>query len=250
MIENKLKATELIDKALAREGYESFAVVGRKGAGKTTYAVKVATQLYQMRGYGEDSAYKLALKVLLFDKNEIIAFLKHNAGRQQAILIWDDARAHGSAMGYLTQPRETQILLGLMDTARDSVASVILTSPSTKGLLGFLKNEEGWLIKVTKSRIANWRDGTSYQRYELPSGQMRIAKKYIDQFHRMLPSDIYQAIKEKRRHYKDIIIKNLEDRIKTSNEIMAKKYAREKALLEQDGNLETEEEEGSEEEHD
>ena len=250
MIENKFKATELIDKALAREGYESFAVVGRKGAGKTTYAVKVATQLYQMRGYGEDSAYKLALKVLLFDKNEIIAFLKHNAGRQQPILIWDDARAHGSAMGYLTQPRETQILLGLMDTARDATAGLILTSPSTKGLLSFLKNEEGWLVKVTKSRIANWRDGTLYQRYELPSGQMRIAKKWIDRFHRMLPTDIYQAVKEKRRHYKDIIIKNLEDRIKASNEVMARKYAREKVLIENNCDLDPEEEEGDGEEHD
>lgn len=238
MIETRFKATELIHRATRREGYESFAVVGKRGAGKTTYCVKVMTQVYVLRGYGEDDAYRLALKHLIFDQNEIITFLKNHSGRQAPVLTWDDIRAHASGYSAIMAPRQTQILLGLFDTIRDSTAGFLSTSPSVKGVLSFIKLAEGWLVKVTNGKQYNWRDGTGYSKYELPSGTTKIAKRFIDKFHCMLPDDVFQAVRQKRMYYKDIVIKNLEDRIKESNEVMAKRYAREKALVENDGEVE------------
>lgn len=228
MIEERFVVTKYIMRSFKREGYEAFSIVGKKGVGKTTFSIKIMCQIFQELGYGEDNAYKLALSNLIFDKQEIIKFLRKYTNHQQPVLCWDDVRAHASGMSYTTAPRETQMLLGLMDTARDSVCGFLMTAPSTHGVLRFIRREEGWLTKITKGKEANWRIAKGYSRYELPSGQMRISHRFNDSFHYKLPDDVYAQVKEKRRHYKQIVINNIQKLIdRTDNQRQKKRYEEE-----------------------
>jgi len=218
MLESKLFATIKAGQAHRVEGYIYFSVTGVKGGGKTTYTIKVMTQVFMALGYGEDDAYRMALKHLLYDKKEVISFLRHHSGHQQAIMTWDDCRVHGSGMSYITAPRETQILSGLFDTARDSVACIMTTAPSSRGLLSFLKNELGWKGQVVPLYCRKeWRECRLYSRYELPTGDLKITgNKISDTFHYRLPDDVYEIIRAKRSKYKEILLNNIDKMIAKS----------------------------------
>ena len=217
MREEEFVVTKKILRAHRQEEYESFYLVGRKGVGKTTFAVKIVTQIYMtLYKLSEDDAYKEALKVLFFDMNDVISFLKKYSGEQQTVMIWDDIRAHMSGYAVKAKPREAHEVLALMDTARDSVCGFISTSPSVKGVASFLKQEQGWLCVIRKDRNHNWRVCKGYLRFEIPSGTMRHTPRFQDFFYKMLPDWVYHEVKEKRRHYKEIAVKNIEDRIKQS----------------------------------
>jgi len=240
-MEQTFVITKRILRAYKQEGYEAFNIIGRKGVGKTTYAVKIMTQIFMSFGYSEDEAYRIAIKHLIFDKREIIDFLTKHSNHQQPVLCWDDLRSHASGFSAVTAPIDTQKLLGLLDTARDSICGFLSTSPSMQGVLGFIKREEGYHVKIKKDRNG-WRVATGYQRYELPSGQMRIAPKFADRFYRLLPDDIYKLVKEKRAKYKQIVLKNLSrDEDRTESDVQKERIQNEIALVRNDGTFESEE---------
>jgi len=224
MLEKQFQSTIKINRAIKRYEYEFFHLVGRKGVGKTTLAVKIMCQVYMELGYDEGSAWQMAIDNTLFDKNDIINFLKKHRGKPAPVLCWDDARVFGSGMSYVSQPLQTQTLLGLLDTIRTSTSALILTSPSITGLLKFLRNEEGWLIKITKGRDYNWRSAKAYQRYLLPSGAPRLVSRYYEDFHYRLPDWVFEKIEKKRIKYKDRIIKFLDERIKQTDGQRYKKW--------------------------
>ena len=116
-------------------------------------------------------------------------------------------------MSYVSAPLQTQLLLGLFDCARDSVACILTTCPSTKGVMSFLKQEQGYQILVHRSQTPHWRAAKGYLKFEIPSGTMRIKPKFIDDFHFKVPDWVYFRLKEKRKHYKDILVKSIEERI-------------------------------------
>jgi len=224
--------TKRILSAYKQEGYEAFSITGKKGSGKTVFSVKVMAQVFMSFGYSEEEAYDIAVKHLIFDKKEIIDFLLKHSNRQQPVLCWDDIRVHASGMSYITAPIDTQKLLGLLDTARDSICGFLTTSPSMKGVLGFIRKEEGYSIKI-KKMPSGYRRAVGYARYELPSGQMRIATRYQDVFKFKLPDEIYAQVKEKRKRYKQIVLENL-DRAerRTSSDLQASRIKKERKLVE------------------
>jgi len=170
-------------------------------------------QVFMAQGYDEDSAYELALKNLLFSKNDIVKYLHKNSGDQQPIVCFDDVRANLSAMSYVSNPVLSQLLLGLFDCARDSVACILTTCPSTKGVMSFLKLEQGYQILIHRSNQRGWRLAKSYLKFEIPSGTMRIKPKFIDEYYYKVPDWVYFRLKDKRKHYKDILFKQLQDRM-------------------------------------
>jgi hypothetical protein len=213
MIENQFVVTRLSLRAHKKESFESFQIVGKKGNGKTVYATKVMGQIFMAQGLDEDSAYEQALNHLLFSKQDITNFLHKYSGDQQPVVCFDDVRSNLSAMSYISFPLQTQLLLGLCDCARDSVASILTTSPSTKGVLSFLKREQGYQVLIHKDRRNNWRIAKGYMKFEIPSGIMRIKPRFIDSFHFLLPNWVYERVKAKRKMYKDILVKSMEERI-------------------------------------
>lgn len=217
MRENRFNMTNLALYAYKNTQFQSFNIVGRKGAGKTTMAMKTMCQTFMALGHDEDKAYQLALDNLLFAKSDIINYLHKHSGKQQPIVCFDDVRSNLSAMSYISFPLQTQLLQSLCDVARDSVACIITTCPSTKGLLSFLRREQGYHVLVHRHKDKDWRRCKGYLKFEIPSGTMRIKPKFIDDFHYKLPDDIYEKVCEKRKRYKDILVKSIEDRIENLN---------------------------------
>lgn len=217
MIENRFISVDKILRAHKYDQYEFFHIIGKKGWGKTTLSVKIMTQTYMALGYDETSAWQMAIDHLVFDKRDIINFLKTHTGKPEPVLCWDDARVFGSGMSYVIQPLETQELFGLMDTIRTSVTGFILTSPAVTGLLKFLRTEEGWLLKVGKDRQWNQRRARVYERVLLPSGTPRLYRKYEEEFHYRLPDWVYAKVKAKRLRYKKKIIDFIDTRIRYSD---------------------------------
>jgi hypothetical protein len=210
---NPMYATEEILKAYKREGHESFNITGPKGVGKTTYAMVVMAQIFYKldKHSSADTAWDNALDHLLFAKDDVINFLESNAGEYAPVFTWDDLRAHASGMSYTTDPKATIMLLGLVDTMRDSVCGFLTTSPSLKGVLSFIAKSEGYHAMVYDTTNFNEKQAVIYNCYTNPLGQNRIKKVCTDIFPRFLPPDIYEKVKEKRSKYKDIVIQKYKD---------------------------------------
>jgi hypothetical protein len=213
---NPMFSTKEILKAHRYDGHESFNITGPKGVGKTTYAMIVMAQIFHQLGNDADTAWDLALENLLFAKEDVIKFLKSNSGEYAPVFTWDDLRAHASGMSYTTDPKATIMLLGLVDTMRDSVCGFLTTSPSLKGVLSFIAKSEGYHAMVYDTTNFNEKQAVIYNCYTNPLGQNRIKKVCTDIYPRFLPPDIYEKVKEKRSKYKDIVIKKYEDYIKSN----------------------------------
>jgi len=67
------------------------------------------------------------------------------------IMIWDDLRVHASGSIYHSDPKLVAALIGLLDTVRTVLNSLVLTPPSADNLLGFLKSYDDHLIRITYS---------------------------------------------------------------------------------------------------
>lgn len=213
-----------------RHGYKAVHITGEKGVGKTVYGIKILKECFEYLGYDEDSAYKEALSHIFFAKRDIIDFLKRT-NEQEIAILWDDIRAHASGMSYFLSPIDTHELLGLADTMRTSACGFITTAPSQTGVLGFIKKEQGILVQIRIDRSnKHWRNAKGYFRYELPSGQMKLRKGFIDRFYYKLPDNIFKEVNERRKHYKDELIRQIEERRTKVSEKEARRL--EKELIE------------------
>jgi len=216
MIEKQLTMSRYIINAHSRNQYECFNLVGKKGVGKTVTALKVAKDCYKFKyNLDETESYEQALKVFFYAKEDVIKYLRFHAktDEQQMVMIWDDIRTQAPAYDYISDPLSTRLLNTCLDTARDSVAGFITTAPSTKGMLSFLRYASGYLVQVRKDRSAGWRMARGYMRYELPSGTMKINPRFVDSVYWKLPNWVYEIIREKRKHYKDIAANQIEKRM-------------------------------------
>ena len=198
--------------AIENTSYEGAHIVGKKGIGKTVYALIVAWEVFCNLGYDENEAWRMALDRLLFSKKEIINYLMAHSGKPDAIVIFDDIRVFMSGMSYHDNPKETQLLLGLLDTVRTSVSAVITTSPTLIGVLGFIKKDEDYLIRIVKANAVRQRRATGYARYTLPSGTPRVRKTFIDDYACRLPDKVYREAYKKRMTYKNTIVKKLKEK--------------------------------------
>jgi hypothetical protein len=214
---NMMYSTEEILKAYKHEGHRSINIIGEKGVGKTCYAMVVMAQVFRNIGNDADTAWDLALDHLLFAKDDVISFLKTHAGDQAPVFCWDDLRAYASGMSYVIEPRATVMLLGLIDTIRDSVCGFLTTSPSMSGVLSFIAKDTGYQVIIRGSGNNNEREANIYYKFTTPTGQPRRKNVCTDIYPRFLPADVYQKVKDKRSKYKELIIKNYEAYLNRKN---------------------------------
>ena len=198
-------------------GFNSFIVTGRRGIGKSTYSLTALHAVYMERGMSNTAAWDASLNSLKFTIPEIITYLKSalEADEKQICLIWDDTRIFGSGMKYHLNMKLIDKLSGLLDYIRTSLCSLIMTCPSTSGLLGVLKSYDDYEVKIHYTREGGFnREAKGYLWSTLPSGQKRIYHKFTDSYSCRLPNWVYKRYMAKRKEAFKTIIVDVEHVIK------------------------------------
>lgn len=188
-------------------------IVGKRGAGKSAYSLKVAYEIGRYDGLSNEDAWEFALNSCVFSLEDIINTIKsHNYTNKSKIIIWDDAAVHGNSLQYFVDVFSVSLLKGLMDTVRTSTEALLLTCPSVSTLLKFLRKYDDYYIRVSKHK--DWdRRALGYQKITLPSQLQRTKKLWMDEFSCYIPNTYYHRYMDKRDKYKEELIKTLEKRI-------------------------------------
>lgn len=204
-------------------GFFSAVIEGKRGIGKSSYALHVLHNIYSSLGYDDVVAWDMTLDRTLFTIPEIVTFLRNasNTGRREVAFIWDDAGVYGSNLRWFTHVKEVHLLQSLMDTIRSSVNGVLMTAPSQFSLLKFLRRYDNHLIQIVydEPRGHWYRIAKGYQKYTLPSGKVLIFHRFNDYYYCRLPQKIYDRYMQKREAYNTSNIENLEDLMMKKKEV-------------------------------
>jgi len=199
-----LVLADKIAKAHKKKGFCGGIIYGSRGIGKSSYVLKVLRDLYMAQGYSEDEAYDMALKTMKFKLQDVLSFVRQHADNEDLAmcLVVDDAGAHLSKFLWWSQPYEVRFLQAMTDTLRSAVSSMLMTCPSPKSVLKFLRTDyDDYFIRVT-AKDAEWqRMATGYRMFTLPSGKTWVSKKFEDHFSCYLPDDVFQRYDKMRRGY-------------------------------------------------
>jgi len=198
-------------------GFNSFMVVGRRGIGKTAYSLLALHSALVELGMSNIKAWDVALKSLKFSIPSVISYLKDAVDRDEKkiCLIWDDARIFAGGSQYHLNMKLVSKLSGMLDSVRTAVCTLILTCPSSSGLLGILKSYDDFLIKVHYSHDGGFRRvSKGYLWSSLPSGSKRIYHKFDDNFSCRLPDWIYKRYMVERKNALRDVLVDLEAEVK------------------------------------
>lgn len=207
--------------AVKGDSFFSGLVSGPRSIGKSSYCLKSLHAALIALGYSDAEAWELCLKSLKFKLVDVVDFLEVAAtkDKRETCLIWDDCRISGSGSVWFTNPRLVQRLVAVLDTVRSSLCSMLLTAPSSDGLLGALKSYDDYIIKVSYAGIGKWyRCGKGYIMRSLPSGQKRVYRSFVDEFYCRLPNHIYARYNKMRKDALVDAIKMLKKEAKRSEE--------------------------------
>lgn len=198
----------------------SYLILGRRGIGKSSYSIKAVKQAYERLGYSESQSWAKALSCLKFSIKDTVSFLENiTPGEPEVALILDDARVHMSGLEYFRNKNLVSHLLSLFDTIRTLTSSLILTAPSSVGILGFIRNYDDYQIKISYSDKGGfYRVGKAYLWSTLPSGTRRIYSKFHDHYRCYLPNKIYKEYMKLRNKATAEALANLKREVKDKNE--------------------------------
>lgn len=183
------------------DGFGSYFIIGRRNIGKSTYALIAAYCAFIKLGYKHNEAWEKALHSICFSIPEVIDFLEYAIDQnvKEFVLIWDDVRVHASGHQYFINIELVKQLSGLLDTIKVVLNNIILTCPSSKGLLGVFTTFDDYSIQIQQSKQGgNYRLAKGYQWNTTPAGQKRIYKKFREDYYCRLPNWVY-ALYIKRR---------------------------------------------------
>lgn len=207
-------------------GFVSALVVGKRSIGKSVYTLKVAAQLYKnLYDLSEDKAYQKAIDSCVFTIKDVLKVLTSHSWKNKAdIIIWDDVGVYASGLMYHTNVTGFALLKGLMDTVRTVTHSLLLSTPTQKGVAGFLQNYDDYLVRITVDSDNNARLATGYNRTTLPSGVRRTYRFWKDPFSCHLKSKYYDRYIALRDRYKDELIKSLEGKLKEKQDVLLEEH--------------------------
>lgn len=202
-----------VNKILRRHpnGFAGFIVVGERGMGKSTYSLKVMAKIYQITQELEEyDAYQLALEHMIFQPSDLINLIEGNIHKDYVspVICLDDATVHFNAYKFFVDLHEVILLKGMFDTIRTAVTGLILTCPTRRNLLKFLKDYDDYKIqilydegKVQWSRIAR-----CYRfNYYPDDRKYRVWVDYQDHYSCYIPQNIYDQYVTKRKKYLELI---------------------------------------------
>ena len=204
----------------------SIMITGRRSIGKTSYSLHAIKDFFVERGATENNGWRLALDSLKFGIPEVIDFLKdaRTNNIKKPVLLWDDVRVHAAGNQYQLNMKRVAKLASLMDVVRTCVSNVILTCPSSSGLLGLLKSYDDYFAKVHHTEKGGYnRVAYGYLWSTIPSGKRLVYSKYKDSFSCYLPQWVYDKYTFSRNKAVDSLIKEVED-LEEKNEQQKSKY--------------------------
>jgi len=193
----------------------SITVTGRRSIGKTSYSLKASKDFYVERGETENNAWRMALDSLKFSIKDVVEFLEDARSKhiKKPILIWDDVRVHASGTQYHLNMKRVARLSSLMDVIRTCVSNVILTCPSSSGLLGIFKTYDDHFAKIHYSEKGGYnRIALGYVWSTIPSGKRLVYSQFKDRYSCYLPNWVHTKYMASR----DIAVDNLIKEIKST----------------------------------
>lgn len=202
---NLLWLAQKIVRAYETTGFVSAVVFGKQGEGKTSYAFKVARDvfyyLYDLKS--KDDAWDYVSQAYFFDLRDALAKIEEAITQQQRlpVIIFDDASIWLSKyIWYKDYMKSFYKIYALM---RTMVSGVIFTTPSPDDLALFLR-EKGWYqIRITmvnrKKREAR---AMLYERKFVRNTKGEITTKMeakaIDFFIASMPNAFYREYLKRR----------------------------------------------------
>ncbi|CCD22100.1 DnaA-like replication initiation protein [Aeropyrum pernix spindle-shaped virus 1] len=206
-----------MESAFRTGGFNSVIVYGKQGAGKSVYAIKVVYDLLRRLGVvPASSTSRIVFKrYMVFSASHFIGKIKNARGARLPAVIWDDAGVHGGSYLFFTDVFLAKALGDLFRVARTRVANIIFTTPSPRDLLKPFRSYDTIIVYVHEMDEV-WSRAHIYKMRLLPSGDVRVQKKAMEDFRRRLRTyDEYIRIRDR---YVDEAIDALE-------ELMLVKYA-------------------------
>ena len=216
----------------------SIMVTGRRSIGKTAYSLHAAQAFFVERGETENTAWRMGLDSLKFSITDVIDFIQDALDREikKPILIWDDCRVYAAGSQYQLNMKRVAKLAGLMDVIRTCVSNVILTCPSSSGLLGILKSYDDYFAKIHHTKEGGYnREARGYIWSSLPSGKRLIYHKYDDKYSCYLPQWVYDIYMNSRMGAMKCLLKDIKklEEIEEEREAMRKRKLRLREIEEQ-----------------
>ena len=194
----------------------SITVTGRRAIGKTSYSLIASKDFYVERGATENNAWRMALDSLKFSIKDVIDYLEDARTKKikKPILVWDDVRVHASGTQYHLNMKRVARLASLMDVIRTCVSNVVLTCPSSSGLLGVFKTYDDHFAKIHYSEKGGYhRIALGYVWSTIPSGKRLVYSQYKDRYSCYLPTWVYNKYMASR----DIAVDKLLKEIKSTD---------------------------------
>ena len=199
-------------------GFISAVIFGRQGSGKTTYAFKVARDVYAYLNQYEtkDEAWADVERSYFFELPEALDRIEVaiTTGGRIPVLILDDASIWLSK--YEWYEDYMKVFYKLYALARLSITAILFTTPSPEDIAFFLR-EKGWYqIRVgwhlKKQRIAEARlYSKEFARNSKGELATKVVAKAIDRFKVDLPDDFYKRYIEKRRQTEEKLLQELKE---------------------------------------
>ena len=205
-------------KARKTHGLYSTIITGKRGLGKSSYALQTLYLVFRKLDYDKDEAWNMALDRCLYTIPEVVKFLEKSSDQKHKdLFIWDDCGVYAGGVRWLTHYKEMTLIESISDVMRNMVFGVLLTVPDIRTLSRRLRSYDDYLIKIymphqkNKDEVIdpNMRQARVYQKAMTPAGQFRIYKKYSDNFNIMLPDWVFKKYEAKRNKYGQDDLKKL-----------------------------------------
>ncbi len=163
-----------IIEAYKTNGFESAIVFGKQGVGKTTYALKVAKEVYQRLGHEPHEAWEFALDSLFFELKDALRLMKifRENDRTIPVIIFDDAGLW--LQKYKWQREDLMKFYEVYNIIRNIVSGLIFTTPSPNDITFYVR-EKGWkLVKIVRNGTA--KEGIPIARAKIAVNTITIKK--------------------------------------------------------------------------
>ncbi|ACZ35793.1 DnaA-like protein [Betafusellovirus yellowstonense] len=206
-------------------GFVSAVVFGKQGSGKTTYALKVARDVFWKLNNLEnkDDAWDYVRNAYFFELPNALDKIQDAIDNDYRIplIIFDDAGIWMSK--YVWYEDYMKVFYKIYALIRTRVSAVIFTTPSPEDIAFYLR-EKGWYqIRVTMvNRNKMIARATLYAKDfgRNTSGEIvtQVKTKALDFFKVQIPDNIYKEYMQRRKETERKLLEELRKTLSTLNE--------------------------------
>lgn len=209
-----------IAKRIAKEhektGFVGVIIYGKRGYGKSAFALKTLFDLFHNGlGLEEQKAWEESLDRFLFDLPQIVNRLQTELEQKEPTpaLVGDDAGVYFSGQTYSARYKWHSLLKSFLDTIRLGTSALLLTTPNVMDLASYVRRHDDYYCKILKRSGDYRRTARIYSQDTLPSGKTRVFKEAETDFTCYLPKNVYQKYTKKRKKMLQDIIDDMEEKL-------------------------------------